>query len=109
MSEETTVKKQEAFQYYVRHPKYSYGIFCISPHGDLFLNSDWGFYGTSWRAFGDDFKKFITEANADYIFDKLECNHRYLMKKDLPKHVRVPVKELINEFRKALKDEIDVQ
>lgn len=105
MSEEITVTKQEAFQYYIRHPKYSYGIFCISPHGDLFLNSDWGFYGTAWRAFGDNFKEFLISANSDYIFDKLETNHRYLTRKNLPKHVRQPIKTLIDAFREELKKE----
>lgn len=102
---EVTVKINNASTYYISTEKYSYGIFCFNDAGDLFLNSDYGMYGFAWRAFGDDFKAFLSSTNADYIFGKFETNNHYLNHKNLPKHVRVPVTGLIEEFINALKSE----
>lgn len=51
---EVKIIKDSAATVYVKHPKASYAIFCYNSQGDLFMNSDWGFMGTAWRAFGDD-------------------------------------------------------
>lgn len=77
----------------VTHPEHSYGIFCWNSLGDLFLSSDWGMYGFSWRSFGKDFKQFLLEINEDYVFNKFDQNSRYLHGKGLPKHVRPHVIE----------------
>lgn len=98
-------KIDDAKTYYISHPEYSYGIFCFNSKGDLFLNSDWGMYGFAWRAYGEDFKKFLSNTNADYIFDKFDTNTRYLFAKGLPKHVRKPVTALIESFINELKKE----
>jgi hypothetical protein len=72
--EQVTVTKDNAWTVRIDHPESSYGIFCFNTHGDLFLNSDYGFYGYAWRAFGDDFKSFLAQANAEYIVNKLYMN-----------------------------------
>lgn len=105
--EGATVEIQKATQYYV-HEKYNYGIFCISDIGDLYLNSDYGFYGCSWRHYGKDFKQFLMSCNAEYVFDKFEQNHMYLTSKKLPKHVHAPVMVLFKLLQEALKQELQV-
>lgn len=102
----TTIKKEQAATYFIRHEKYSYGIFCINESGDLFLNSDYGMYGFAWRAFGDNFKEFLCTTNSDYIYDKFDTNARYLCQKGLPKNTREPVKALLDAFREHLKTEL---
>lgn len=101
-----TVEVQPATQYCIRTEKYSYGIFCITEQGDLFLNSDWGFYGYAWRHFGKNFKEFLIACNAEYVFYKFEGNYQYMMRKKFPKHVAEPVKALFKEFQNALKKEL---
>lgn len=59
---------------YINHPTASFGTFCFNSKGDLFLNSDWGFHGYAWRAFGTDFKGFLAGLNVDYLLDKFEYN-----------------------------------
>ncbi len=100
MDVEVKIVTEPAETVYINTPKDSYGIFCFNSKGDLFLNSDWGFYGYAWRHFGGDFKAFISQCNADYISDKFEINingrkaqtdyTRYRME-----HVKVLVKHLI--------------
>lgn len=82
----------------IDHPEASYGIFCFNSAGDLFLNSDWGFYGYAWRAFGDDFHEFLQRANAEYIVGKFQINHS----KKLAPHQRKMLEILVNEFRAAI-------
>jgi hypothetical protein len=86
---------------YINTPKDSYGIFCFNSIGDLFLNSDWGFYGFSWRHMGDGItlKEFIAGCNADYIADKFYTNiNTQKDKKDFEKWRRSHVLVLINHF-----------
>lgn len=64
------VVKNSAKTIYIDHPETSYGIFAYNSIGDLFLSSDWGFYGFSWRSYGDNFESFLKQCNADYITDK---------------------------------------
>ena len=103
MEPEITIKIDSATTVYIHTKDFSYGIFCFNEKGDLFLNSDWGMYGFAWRSYGDDFKKFLSQTNADYIFDKFDTNTRCLFSKGLPKHVRKPVVGLLNEFINHLK------
>jgi hypothetical protein len=105
-NEEVTIIESHAKVIYVRHPQYSYGIFCFNKDGDLFLNSDWGMYGFAWRSFGKDFEEFLARVNSDYVYGKFETNHRYLNRKDLPKHTRKPVCALIDEFVKVMKSQV---
>lgn len=72
---ETKVIPEEATTVYISHPESSYGIFCLNASGDLFLNSDWGFYAYAWRYIGNcTFKEFIASTNKHYLSDKLEMN-----------------------------------
>lgn len=100
---EVKIKTEKAQTWYISHPKFSYGIFCLNDSGDLFLNSDWGMYGFAWRSYGDDFKEFLAQTNADYIVGKFDTNMRYLHSKGMPKHCVKPVTELVNAFIQALK------
>lgn len=70
----SNVTKDMAETIRIDHPTSSYGIFCFNSLGDLFLNCDYGFYGYAWRAFGEDFRKFLAQTNADYIVNKFFIN-----------------------------------
>lgn len=62
----------------IYHPESSYAIFCFSAKGDLFVNSDWGFFGYTWRSYGsqNSFTHFLAKTNAaEYIVGKLEINY----------------------------------
>lgn len=83
---------------YINHPTSSYGIFCFNSQGDLFLNSDWGFYGYAWRSYGDDFKEFLGSTNADYILQKFELNFRQVYSKKINAHAKENLLNLINEL-----------
>lgn len=73
----TEIKKviaDKAETIYVDHKESSYAIICFNSMGDLFINSDWGFYAYAWRAYGDDFKLFLAKCNKSYLADKLSMN-----------------------------------
>ena len=93
----------------IRTKDHSYGIFCYNSRGDLFLSSDWGMYGFSWRSFGQDgFREFLKQINAEYVYGKFELNYRYLTSKPLPKHCREHVEALIKEFVKYLNQPVTI-
>lgn len=88
----------------IEHPESSYGIFCFNEAGDLFLSSDWGFYGYSWRSFGSEpFRDWLSDIGEDYVINKFE-NTVYNMgiKKGIPSPVKKHLSNLISEFKKAL-------
>lgn len=103
MSDIKTIKKN-AETIYIHHPKSSYGIFCLNEDGDLFLNSDWGFYGYAWRSFGDNFKEFLAGCDAGYILGKFEINYIEVNNgKKIPKHRKENLTVLITELTTFLK------
>lgn len=107
METEVKVINEPAETVYISTPNDSYGIFCFNSKGDLFLNSDWGFYGYCWRAYGEDFKKFIAQCNSDYIADKFYINlEGDKARKDYEKfrksHVKVLVSHLIQYCKSNL-------
>lgn len=88
---------------YINTPNDSYGIFCFNSQGDLFLNSDWGFYGFAWRSMGASktTKQFLAGCNAEYIAMKFSMNineakERKLYEKHRMKHVLVLLEHLID-------------
>ena len=76
--------------------KASYGVFCFNSMGDLFINSDWGFFGYSWRSFGTDFKKFLQTCNSEYLVGKFGINYREVSGKKLPPHREKNLTILVN-------------
>lgn len=107
MQTEIKVNQQTAETIYISHPKASYGIFCFNSIGDLFVNSDWGFYGYAWRQYGpDEFKKFLSECNADYIVGKFSVNYREVSGKKMPPHRESNLKILVQEFINVLKTQL---
>jgi hypothetical protein len=99
-------KRRSAETIYVEHPESSYGIFCYNSVGDLFLNSDWGFYGYAWRSFGDNFKEFLKNTNSDYVVGKFNLNHMDgELKRKLSPHKIKHLKNLIDAFINELKNE----
>lgn len=72
---DTIIRVDSATTMYINHPEASYGIFCFNQTGDLFLNSDWGFYGFSWRAFDGSFKQFLMKCDQYYITHKFAINY----------------------------------
>lgn len=72
---ETKIIVGNATTVYINHPEASYAIFCFNEYGDLFMNSDWGFYGYAWRHYGDrTFKEFLQGLNSDYLVGKFAIN-----------------------------------
>ena len=104
----TTIIKDKAETIYINHATASYGIFCYNSYGDLFLNSDWGFYGYAWRNFGTDFKEFLSGCNADYIIGKFAINWNQNSKPRFGGDREKNIKILVEEFLKELKMELAV-
>lgn len=88
---------------YISHKTASYAIFCYNSVGDLFVNSDCGFFGYAWRSYGDNFQSFLAQTNADYIVTKFEINHKEVSGKNMPKHRKDNLLILVAEFIAALK------
>jgi len=104
MNIEIKVVENSATTVYVSHPTSSYGIFCYTDTGDLFVNSDWGFYGFAWRHIGNStFKEFLAQTNAEYIVGKFEINHREVSRKKMPAHRIKNLTVLVQEFINHLK------
>lgn len=106
MESEVKFIEENANTVYVSHPKASYGIFCYNKSGDLFLNSDWGFYGYAWRAYGENFRDFLSHTNAEYIMGKFEINYNLMggkkkMNENHIKNVTILINELIQFLRKT--------
>lgn len=110
MKREIKLVPEPAETLYVSHPESSYGIFCFNSSGDLFLNSDWGFYGFGWRSYGKNFKEFIAGTNSDYIVGKFEINYystgggRKKISATHLKHVKVLVDELIKYCKSTISE-----
>jgi|ERR1700749_646573 len=98
------MKIETAKSVFIRHKESSYGTFLWNNLGDLTLTSDWGSFGYSWRAFGDDFENFLIGTQPDYIISKLEQDFRVYTKRNVPKHVYQHLSTLFTEFQKALKE-----
>jgi len=103
MSTEIKVNAHTAETVYINHPEASYGIFCFNSIGDLFINSDWGFFGYAWRAYGSDFKEFLSTCNADYIVGKFGINYRDTTGKAIPKTKEQKITILVTAFINHLK------
>lgn len=109
MTEELTqpvIRRETAETIYISSRDTSYGIFCFNSAGDLFINSDWGFYGYAWRSFGDDFKKFLAQTNSDYLMGKLELNYRSTTNKKIHLTAYKALKQLCELFINELKQEV---
>lgn len=76
MNTEVKLINEPAETVYINTPNDSYGIFCFNTRGDLFLNSDWGFYAFAWRSMGEgkSTKQFIASCNPEYIAMKFSMN-----------------------------------
>jgi hypothetical protein len=73
--ENVKIIKDAAETIYIKSPDTSFGVFCFNSYGDLFLNSDWGMFGYAWRHFGENFKEFLQQCNAEYIVGKFALNY----------------------------------
>ena len=93
-----SIEPDSAHTVCIRTKDHSYGIFCFNSKGDLFVNSDWGFYGYAWRAFGSDFQSFLASTNAYYMVGKFEINYRETNNKKMPAHRRKNVERLCAAF-----------
>jgi hypothetical protein len=98
-----TVHKNTAETIAIQHPDASYGIFCFNNVGDLFVNSDWGFYGFAWRSFGNNFKEFLASINPDYMVGKFEYNYQHVAQKKMPALYKKKLTVLATEFINQLK------
>lgn len=102
---EIKVNKSTAVVYHINHPDASYGIFCLNDKGDLFINSDYGFYGYAWRSYGPDFRAFLAQLNTDYLIGKLEINHREVSGKKMQPFRKEKLTLLCQAFINELKKE----
>jgi len=100
---EIKVNKLSAETIYINHPDASYGIFCFNEIGDLFINSDYGFYGYAWRSFGQNFKEFLASTNSHYLIGKFEINYRASSNKSIPKYWKEKLTILVDTFINQLK------
>lgn len=98
-----TITNDSAKTIQIDHPEASYGIFCFNSIGDLFINSDWGFYAYSWRSFGNSFEEFLSTCNSDYLIKKLEITNSQNGTKLYPNQKKNLI-ILIDEFIKVLKE-----
>lgn len=98
--------KDTAETMYVYSKETSYGTFCFNSQGDLFLNSDWGFFGYGWRAFGRNFKDFLKQTNAEYIASNFARNWNANSKSKFAGRREQAVTKMIEIFLTELRKEI---
>lgn len=103
MDPEIKVNACTAETVYINHPEASYGTFCFNSIGDLFVNSDWGFYGYAWRSYGKSFKEFLSACSAEYIVGKFAIEYRSVTGKKFPKHKEDMMLILVSAFVNHLK------
>ena len=103
-----TFKKGAGETFTIRHRTESWAVFFINQDGDLFIESDWGYWTFSWRAFGGGFKQFLTQLEPEYFFDKLLFNHNQWGKGRNKVHARAEkaIKTLFECFKKVLEKDI---
>ncbi|MEN5054371.1 hypothetical protein [Sphingobacterium kitahiroshimense] len=87
----------------VLHPEKSFAVFCFTPEGSLFIDSDWGFYGHRWRGFGESFKDFLCTISDEYFINKLGINYFHDTGRQLCDSRKEALSILFNEFKKYLK------
>lgn len=108
MNTTATVHISSAKTVHITHPQSSYGIFCLNDAGDLFVNSDWGLFGYSWRSFGNNkpFTHFLASCSIDYIVDKLSIDYFNMTLKKIPPHKKKHLLVLVNIFIERIKTDI---
>lgn len=93
-------------QYYVVVDGHSWGTFIITEKGDLFINSDWGYWACNWRAFGIDFKEFLSKINSDYLMNNLIRQQvQFGGSKTITKRKQEAIVALFERFQQELKKE----
>ncbi len=98
--------KDTCEQYYQELEGQSWCTFTISPKGDFFIHSDWGYWAFNWRSFGSNFKLFLTDINEQYLFDKLESNELMFSKRKMNSRQTRAITEHFRAFQDSLKEEI---
>lgn len=107
------IEKQNAEAYYIRHEKYSWAQIVITDKGDFMINSDYGAWATAWRHFGDNFKEFIVNLNAEYVASNFESTanmslrpaRRYRVRKEQLEAIAAYLAVLQEQLRKELSTE----
>lgn len=92
-----------AYQYHLQVDGHSWATFVFSDKGDLFINSDWGYWCCSWRAFGSDFKQFLKSMDIHYLWSnllrqQLQFGGRKTINKQVEQHITV----LFKQFQEQL-------
>lgn len=100
------METQKAESFYLRHPQFSWALICITEKGDLFINSDWGTFGTAWRSFGTDFKAFLISINTDYLIGNFETNINSTLRPSRPYRIRKQQAEAISELFKMFQQNL---
>lgn len=108
MISEPKLIKDHCEQYYQELPGQSWCTFTISPKGDFFIHSDWGYWAFNWRGFGKDFKTFLIGINEHYLIDKLESNELMFAKIKMNARKKVAITEHFLQFQKSLKEELTI-
>lgn len=103
---EDKIIKDPAEQYYISLPGQSFATFIISAKGDFFIKSDWGYWCSTWRSFGGDFKRFLVNTNFDYVLGCLVREQlQFGGKKSINKRAEDAIRELFSKFQEVLKSE----
>lgn len=94
---------KDCISFSVDHISSSYGRFTLTGFGDFILQSDYGYYVTSWPG-QKDLISFLTTCNLDYIFKNLERSHNQHQGngKGIPSFRATHIKILIESFLEYL-------
>ena len=103
------VIKTPATQYYVVVDGHSWASFIITDKGDLFINSDWGYWACNWRAFGPSFREFLSDMYPDYLMNNIIRQQlTFGGKKTIQKRTQEAIFALFRKFQDELKKELVV-
>jgi hypothetical protein len=80
------------------------GQVVITDDGFFGAVTDWGNASYAWRSFGDNFKVFLTQLNADYFSEKISMELRLIMGHN--KKIDAASKRFTDHILPALQEEL---
>jgi hypothetical protein len=100
--------KESCELYRISLDGHSWATFAITDKGDLFINSDWGYFACCWRAFGGTFKRFLIEISGDYLIRNLERQQlQFGGKAKIKIHIGEHITALFSELQHQLQQELN--
>jgi hypothetical protein len=84
------------------------GQIVLTSDGMFASVTDYGNLSYAWRAYGDDFKKFLCELNVDYFGTKMYTGMSYILhSKKCEKDCDRFAEKILLPLQKVLKEEIE--